>query len=72
VQHARDVDRIMGFGFNWAPPSMLVDAIGAPRVIELLAQELLPVPDVVVDAAAFDRPLFELPQVDSGKFFVAA
>ena len=31
VQHARDVDRIMGFGFNWAPPSVLVDAIGARR-----------------------------------------
>src|SRR5262249_54612042 len=33
VAHARDVDRIMGFGFNWAPPSVLVDAIGAKRTI---------------------------------------
>jgi 3-hydroxyacyl-CoA dehydrogenase len=72
VRHARDVDRIMGFGFNWAPPSVLVDAIGAPRVIDLLAQELLPIPGVVVEAAALGKPLFELAQVDSGKFFAAA
>ena len=71
VQHARDVDRIMGFGFNWAPPSMLVDAIGAPRTIELLAQELLPVPDVIIEAARMDLPLFDVP-VDTGKFFAAA
>ncbi len=72
VQHARDVDRIMGFGFNWAPPSVLVDAIGAPRTIELLVQELLPVPDVIVEAARLDKALFDVPSVDSGKFFVAA
>ncbi len=71
VKHARDVDRIMGFGFNWAPPSMLVDAIGAPRTIELLTQELLPIPDVVIEAARMDQPLFDVP-VDSGKFFAAA
>ncbi len=72
VQHARDVDRIMGFGFNWAPPSVLVDAIGAPRTIELLVQELLPVPDVVVEAARLGVPLFDVPAVDSGRFFIAA
>jgi 3-hydroxyacyl-CoA dehydrogenase len=72
VERPRDVDRIMGFGFNWAPPSVLVDAIGAPRVIDLLAQELLPIPGVVVEAAALGKPLFELAQVDSGKFFAAA
>lgn len=72
VQHARDVDRIMGFGFNWAPPSVLVDAIGAPRTIELLTQELLPVPDVIVEAARLDQPLFDVPAADPKKFFVAA
>jgi hypothetical protein len=50
---------------------MLVDAIGAPRTIELLARELLPVPDVIVEAARLAQPLFDVP-VDSGKFFVAA
>ena len=28
VREPRDVDRIMGFGFNWAPPTVLVDVIG--------------------------------------------
>jgi 3-hydroxyacyl-CoA dehydrogenase len=72
VRHARDVDRIMGFGFNWAPPSVLVDAIGAARTIELLEQEQLPVPAVVAAAASADKPLFDEPSVDSGRFFVAA
>src|SRR5262249_37457499 len=31
VETVADVDRIMGFGFNWAPPGALVDVIGARR-----------------------------------------
>jgi 3-hydroxyacyl-CoA dehydrogenase len=72
VAQARDVDRIMGFGFSWAPPSVLVDAIGAARTIELLEQEQLPVPAVVAHAASAGAPLFIEPSVDSGRFFVAA
>jgi 3-hydroxyacyl-CoA dehydrogenase len=72
VAQARDVDRIMGFGFNWAPPSVLVDAIGAGRTVELLSQENLAVPPVVVAAARAGKPLFDEPSVDSGRFFVAA
>jgi 3-hydroxyacyl-CoA dehydrogenase len=72
VQHARDVDRIMGFGFHWAPPSVLVDAIGAPRTIELLVQEQLPVPDAILESAREGTLLFDVPSVDSGTFFVAA
>lgn len=72
VQHARDVDRIMGFGFNWAPPSVLVDAIGARRTIALLEQAKLPVPRVVVDAAEKSVHLFDEPAVDRGRFFFAA
>ncbi len=71
VQHARDVDRIMGFGFNWAPPSVLVDAIGAPRTIELLQQEGLAVPRVIAEAASAAEPLCDT-TIDSGRFFVAA
>jgi hypothetical protein len=62
----------MGFGFNWAPPSVLVDAIGATRTISLLEHEKLPVPAVVSAAAASGTRLFDEPSVDSGKFFVAA
>src|SRR5262245_34160697 len=73
VAEARDVDRIMGFGFNWAPPSVLVDAIGAARTVELLERAQLPVPAVVAAAAqSGGKPLFDEPSVDSGRFFVAA
>ncbi|HEY6036763.1 MAG TPA: 3-hydroxyacyl-CoA dehydrogenase family protein [Kofleriaceae bacterium] len=72
VQRARDVDRIMGFGFNWAPPSVLVDAIGARRTIGLLEQAKLPVPRVVIEAAEKAVRLFAEPAVDRGRFFFAA
>jgi hypothetical protein len=69
--NARDVDRIMGFGFNWAPPSVLVDAIGAKRTIELLEREQLPVPTVLATAASDGTPLLDH-SIDSNRFFVAA
>jgi len=72
VKHARDVDRIMGFGFNWAPPSVLVDAIGARRTIGLLEQAKLAVPRVLVEAAEKNTNLFHEPEVDRGRFFFAA
>ena len=71
VASARDVDRIMGFGFNWAPPSVLVDAIGAPRAVQLLESEQLPVPPVVARAAETGTLLFDEP-IDSARFFQAA
>jgi 3-hydroxyacyl-CoA dehydrogenase len=72
VVQARDVDRIMGFGFNWAPPTVIVDMIGARRTIALLERAKLPVPGVVVEAAERNLPLFSEPDVDRGRFFVAA
>jgi len=72
VERPRDVDRIMGFGFNWAPPSVLVDAIGPGRTIALLEQAKLPVPACIVEAAKHQRPLFNEPAVDGARFFVAA
>jgi 3-hydroxyacyl-CoA dehydrogenase len=72
VETARDVDRIMGFGFNWAPPSVIVDAIGAQRTIELLSAANLPVPRVIVRAATTGRKLFDEPSIDSARFFIAA
>lgn len=71
VKEPRDVDRIMGFGFNWAPPSVLVDVIGAREVIGLLEAAKLPVPPVLVDAAEKHRPLWNEPSVDTGRFFFA-
>ncbi len=72
VARPRDVDRIMGFGFNWAPPSVLVDAIGPTRTIRLLEAARLPVPAAVLDAAKHQRPMFNEPSVDSSRFFVVA
>ncbi len=71
VARPRDVDRIMGFGFNWAPPSVLADAIGARRLIGLLDRSKLLVPRVVIEAAEKNLHLFDEPEVDSGRFFCA-
>lgn len=72
VARPRDIDRIMAFGFAWAPPSVLVDAIGAARTVALLGKHGLPVPAAVEDAARFSRALFVEPGVDRAKFFAAA
>lgn len=69
VEAAADVDRIMGYGFNWAPPSVLVDLIGARRTCGLLEAAHLPVPRVIVDAAETGARLFQDPTVDLGRFF---
>jgi 3-hydroxyacyl-CoA dehydrogenase len=71
VVRPRDVDRIMGFGFNWAPPSVLVDAIGARRTVALLEKARLVVPRVVIEAAEKSIHLFDEPEVDRGRFFFA-
>jgi 3-hydroxyacyl-CoA dehydrogenase len=71
VSCTRDVDRIMGAGFLWAPPGLLVDAIGARRTIELLDGLDLAIPSVVADAARLDVQLCPEPG-DSARFFVVA
>ena len=68
VEAARDVDRIMGFGFNWAPPSVLVDLIGVKETIAALERAKLPVPEVLAKHGS--GPLFVEPHVDIGRFFV--
>src|SRR4029077_20994389 len=47
VKEARDVDRIMGFGFNWAPPSVLVDLAGVKPMIGAIQRADLQAPKVV-------------------------
>jgi 3-hydroxyacyl-CoA dehydrogenase len=69
VQSVADVDRIMGFGFNWAPPGVLVDLIGARRTVALIEAARLPVPRVLVDAAERNQRLFDATHVDVGRFF---
>lgn len=72
VERPRDIDRIMGFGFNWAPPSVLVDAIGPVRTIAMLERQKLPVPRPIIEAASHQRAMFNEPSVDSGRFFIVA
>jgi 3-hydroxyacyl-CoA dehydrogenase len=69
VESVADVDRIMGFGFNWAPPGVLVDLIGARRTVALVEAARLPVPRVLVDAAERNHRLFDAAHVDTGRFF---
>lgn len=68
VKEARDVDRIMGFGFNWAPPSVLVDLMGVEKVVAALERAKLVVPSVLTTGRP-DR-WFREPNVDVGRFFV--
>jgi 3-hydroxyacyl-CoA dehydrogenase len=69
VREPRDVDRIMAFGFNWAPPGLLCDLIGLKRTVSLLEAARLPVPRALIDAAERRQPLFREPSVDRGRFF---
>jgi 3-hydroxyacyl-CoA dehydrogenase len=71
VDRPRDIDRIMGFGFHWAPPGVLVDAIGPGRTIVMLERAHLPVPRPILEAAIHQRPLFREAAVDSSRFFAA-
>ena len=68
VKEARDVDRIMGFGFNWAPPTVLVDLAGVKEMIAALERASLEVPKVLAQHGS--GRLFNEPHVDTGRFFV--
>ncbi len=70
VREPRDVDRIMGFGFNWAPPTVLVDLIGVKAAIKAIERCGLKVPKVLTQADA-SKPLFREPHVNVGRFFAA-
>lgn len=71
VRQVRDVDLIMGWGFNWAPPGLLVDLIGPARMLRMLEARALPVPGPLIEAAERGRPLFCEPNVDRGRFLYA-
>jgi 3-hydroxyacyl-CoA dehydrogenase len=67
------IDLIMATGFNWAPPSVLVDLMGARAAVELIEQAKLPVPETLRAAAKGGKRqrFFQHPQLNVGKFFVA-
>ena len=67
------IDRIMATGFNWAPPSLLVDTMGAPAAVELIEKAELSVPDALLQAARTGEPkrFFHHATLNPGKYFVA-
>ena len=65
-----DADRIMSAGFNWIPPSGLVDYVGVQRTVNALKKYNLPSAPVL-DAAArgeIPTPLFNLPNIMPGRY----
>lgn len=71
VARAEDIDRIMSSGFNWVPPTALVDLIGPAETVAALERCGLPVPALVKAAARGEAasPLFALPFVTPGRYF---
>jgi 3-hydroxyacyl-CoA dehydrogenase len=67
------IDAIMGYGFNWAPPSVLVDTIGLRATLALIDEAKLPVPKLLLDASKSNlgRPFYTNPHGNVGRFFVA-
>ena len=67
------IDRIMGMGFNAAPPSVLVDTIGAQGAVDMIAEAGLDVPPALAEAARTGEPkrFFNHPRINVGRFFVA-
>ncbi len=67
------IDRIMATGFNWAPPGLLVDTMGASCAVDMIDAAGLPVPEALVEAARIGEPerFFHHPHINSGRYFVA-
>lgn len=69
----RELDLIMGFGFNWAPPGVLVDAFGAGVLADMMEASGVPVPAALERARRGDAPRFYDDRATGiGRFFVAA
>jgi 3-hydroxyacyl-CoA dehydrogenase len=66
------IDDIMGFGFNWAPPSVLVDTIGLRETIAMIEAAKLPVPKLLAEATKSPPARFYTnPAGNVGRYFVA-
>jgi 3-hydroxyacyl-CoA dehydrogenase len=66
------IDQIMGFGFNWAPPGVLVDTFGVSATVSMIEKAGLAVPKILADAASgAPRKFFTHATANVGKYFVA-
>lgn len=68
VSDRRGINRVMGWGFNWAPPDALADVIGPEETRALLVQEGLAVPPHL---AAWRSGALYVEHDDVGRYFVA-
>ena len=60
----------MSYGFNWAPPTVIVDLIGAKNIIEMFGRYNLMVPPVVEKAARNGGKLYQGGMLDYGRTLV--
>jgi 3-hydroxyacyl-CoA dehydrogenase len=61
------IDRVMSFGFHWAPPSLIVSVLGGKEyVIELLEKKEFEIPDALKNAEDSKSQM-----LDAGKYFPA-
>jgi 3-hydroxyacyl-CoA dehydrogenase len=67
---AADVDTIMSYGFNWAPPTAIVDLLGAKNTVTMLQKLKLKVPATVEQAASRDAKMFAGGVLEYGRTFV--
>lgn len=74
TQDIAAVDLIMGYGFNWAPPSVLVDTLSPRATVEMMERTGVVVPEALTAALKEGRtePFFRHPTLNRGKFYVAA
>jgi 3-hydroxyacyl-CoA dehydrogenase len=70
AERAADVDTIMSFGFNWAPPTVIVDLLGPGRSIDILQRCKLKVPPIVEQAASRGGKLYTGGVLDYGRTFI--
>jgi 3-hydroxyacyl-CoA dehydrogenase len=70
AESAADVDTIMSFGFNWAPPSVIVDLIGSKKIIEMFGLYKLAVPPMVEKVADNGGKLYRGGMLDYGRTLV--
>jgi hypothetical protein len=60
----------MSYGFNWAPPTAIVDLLGAKNTVAILEKLKLPVPATVEQAAAGGAKMFAGGVLKYGRTFV--
>ena len=70
AESAADVDSIMSYGFNWVPPTVIVDLIGAKNIMPMFTRYGLVVPPVVEKAASNDGKLYRGGMLDFGRTLV--